>query len=83
LSDGGLVAAGAVGAVLAAICCAAPLFAAVVPLVAFGEWMAHAGLIVMSLIVLAGLALVVWSLHHRRAKSTGCEAQIHKEGVKP
>ena len=83
MSNRGLVAAGAVGAVLAAICCAAPLLAAVVPLAAFGAWMAHAGLMVISLIVLAGLALVAWNLHHRRAKSTGCEAQIHKEGVKP
>lgn len=83
LSDPALVAAGAVGAVLAAISCAVPLLAAVVPLAAFGVWIADASLMVISLIILAGLALVAWSLHHRRAKATGCETKIHKEDVKP
>jgi mercuric ion transport protein len=78
-----LVATGAVGAVLAAICCATPLLTTVVPLAAFGTWMAHAGLMVISLIMLAGLALIPWSVHRRRAKAIGCETKIHREGVKP
>jgi len=71
-----------VGAALAAICCGAPLLAALLPLAAFRAWMAHAGLVVILLITLAGLALVAWNLHHRQAKATGCETTIHKEGVK-
>jgi mercuric ion transport protein len=77
-----LVAAGAVGAVLAAICCAAPLLAAAVPLAALGAWLAHAGLMVISLVILAGLALAAWVLHRRRARTAGCETRTHKEGAK-
>lgn len=84
MADRALIGASMTGAVLAAVCCAAPLLAAVVPLATFGAWMAHAGLLmVISLIMLAGLALIAWSAHRRRAKATGCETKIHREGVKP
>jgi mercuric ion transport protein len=81
LSDHALVVTGVVGAVLAVICCAAPILAAVLPLAAFGAWMAGAGLVVLPLVV-AGLGLLAWALRHRRTKATGCETKTHKEGVK-
>ncbi len=41
-----MVRAGAIGAVLAAICCAAPLLAAGLSLAGLGAWLAGAGLII-------------------------------------
>ena len=82
LSDRALIATGAAGAIVAAICCAAPLLAAVLPLAGIAAWMAGAGLVALTLMV-AGLGLLAWGLHHRRAKAAGCETKTHKEGVKP
>jgi len=61
--------------------CAA--LAAVVPLAFFGAWMAHAGLLVIPLMMVAGLVLVAWRLHHQPAKATGCETRTHQEGAEP
>lgn len=82
LSDRAFIATGVVGAILAAICCAAPLLAAALPLAGFAAWMAGAGLVVVPLVV-AGLGLLARALRHRRAKAAGCETKTHKEGVKP
>jgi mercuric reductase len=80
LSDRALVATGVAGAILAAICCAAPLLVAVLPLTGLAAWMAGASLVVLPLVV-AGLGLVAWGLHHRRAKAADCETKTHKEGM--
>lgn len=82
MTDRAVIRAGAVGAVLAAICCAAPLLAVGLPLASLGAWLAGAGLVALPLMV-AGFALVAWGVRHRRAKATGCETTIHKVGVKP
>ncbi|MFG1423124.1 mercury transport protein [Roseixanthobacter liquoris] len=82
MSDRALVRAGMVGAILAAICCAAPFLAVGLPLAGLGAWLAGAGLVVLPLMV-AGLGLAAWGIHHRRARVAGCEMKIHKEGVKP
>ena len=82
LSDRAFIATGVAGAVLAAICCAAPALVAVVPLTGFAAWMAGAGLVVLPLMV-AGFGLLAWALHHRRTKAAGCETKTHREGVKP
>jgi mercuric ion transport protein len=79
MSDRALGLAGMVGAVLAAIWCAVPLLTVGLPLAA---WLAGAGLVVLPLTI-AGLGLVVWGIHHRRAKAAGCGTKIPKEGVKP
>jgi mercuric ion transport protein len=83
LSDRALIATGLAGSILAAICCAAPLLAAVLPLAGFGAWMAGAGLAAIPLIVIAGLVLVAWRHHHRPAKPTGCEPKTYKEDARP
>ena len=70
MTDRSMLRAGAVGAVLAAICCAAPLLAVGLPLAGLGAWLAGAGLVVLPLVV-AGLGLLVWALRHRRAKTAG------------
>lgn len=65
MSDRALILAGMAGAVLAVICCAAPLLAVSLPLAGLGAWLAGAGLVVLPLIV-AGLAFIAWAIHHRR-----------------
>ena len=65
MSDRALIRAGMAGAVLAVICCAAPLLAVSLPLAGLGAWLAGAGLVVLPLIV-AGLALIALAIHHRR-----------------
>jgi mercuric ion transport protein len=68
MNDPALVRAGTIGAVLTVICCAAPLLAVGLPLAGLGAWLASAGLIVLPLMV-AGLGLFAWGLHHRRARA--------------
>lgn len=69
-------------AVFAAICCAAPLLVVGPSLAGLGEWLADAGLVVFLLMV-AGLGLLAWSVHHSRAKAAYRVTKNHKEGVKP
>lgn len=82
MTDPALVRAGTIGAVLAAICCAAPLVALSLPLAGVGAGLAGAGLVVLPLMVV-GLGLLAWGLHHRRARAAACKTNIHKEGMKP
>jgi mercuric ion transport protein len=83
LSDRALIATGLAGSILAAICCAAPLLAAVLPLAGFGAWMAGAGLVAVPLIMIAGLVIIAWRHHHRPARPVGGEPKTHKEDAKP
>src|SRR5260370_31052517 len=81
MNDRALIRAGRVGAVLAAICCAAPLLAAVLPLAGLSAWLAGAGLAVLPPMVV-GIGLVGFPRRH--AKGEGCEkTEIHKESVRP
>lgn len=77
-----MVRAGAIGAVLAAICCAAPLLAAGLSLACLGAWLAGAGLAVLPLTI-AGLGLVVWIIHRRDARSVCRKMTIHSERTTP
>src|ERR1700758_2941011 len=67
MNDRAVIGAGTVGAVLAVICCAAPLLAVGLPLAGLGAWLADAGRVLLPLVV-SGIALVAWGLHHRLAK---------------
>lgn len=82
MNDRALIRAGTAGAVLAAICCAAPFFAVGLPLAGLGAWLAGAGLVMLPLMV-AGLGLVAWGIRHRRAKSRKERKRNYKERVKP
>jgi len=82
VNDRALIRAGTAGAVLAAICCATPFLAGVLPLAGLGAWLAGAGLVVLPLVI-AFFGLVAWGIHRRRAKAGCGEPKIHKEGVKP
>ncbi|WP_298277667.1 mercury transport protein [uncultured Bradyrhizobium sp.] len=82
MNDRVLIRASTAGAVLAVICCAAPLLAGVLPLAGLGAWVAGAGLVVLPLVI-ACFGLVAWGIHRRRARADCGETKIHKEGVKP
>ncbi|MGP2492903.1 mercury transport protein [Mesorhizobium sp. PUT5] len=82
MTDRAVIRAGAVGAVLAAICCAASLLAVGLPLAGLGIWLTGVGAVVLPLMV-AGFGFVAWGLHHRRARATADKTKIRKEGVKP
>jgi mercuric ion transport protein len=73
---------GAIGVVLAAICCAAPLLAAGLSLAGLDVWLAGAGLVVLPLTI-AGLGLVAWIMHRRHARSACREMTIHSERTTP
>jgi len=82
VNDCVLIRASTAGAVLAAICCATPFLAGVLPLAGLGAWLAGAGLVVLPLVI-ACFGLVAWGIHRRRARADCAETKIHKEGVKP
>ena len=82
MTDRAVIRAGAVGAVLAAICCAAPLLAVGLSLAGLGTWLTGVGAVVLPLIV-AAFGFGAWGPHHRRARATAYETKIRKEGVKP
>jgi mercuric ion transport protein len=64
MKDGALVATGAVGGVLAAICCATPLLALVLETVGLGAWLAKADYVLIPALVLF-LALFALGLYRR------------------
>lgn len=68
MNDRALIRAGTAGAVLAAICCAAPLLAVGLAMAGLGAWLAGAGLVVLPLMI-AGVGPVAWGIHHDRAKT--------------
>jgi len=82
VNDRALIRAGTAGAVLAAICCATPFLAGVLPLAGLGAWLAGGGLALLPLVI-ACFGLLAWGIHRRRAKADCGETKIHKEGVKP
>lgn len=73
--------AGMVGAVLAAICCAAPLLAVSLPLTGLA-WLAGAGLVVLPPMV-AGLGFIAWIIHRRHAEAGCGDTTIQKESARP
>jgi mercuric ion transport protein len=64
----GLIATGAVGAILAAICCATPLLAVVLGAVGLSAWLAGADYVVFAVLV-AGMGLIGLGLYRRHAES--------------
>jgi mercuric ion transport protein len=71
MHDRALIRTGAAGAIVVAICCAAPLLAVPPPLAGLGAWLT------------AGLGLVACGIHHRRAKVVCSNTKILNEGLKP
>ncbi len=82
MRDRAFIAAGVAGAILAAICCAAPLLAAGLSLAGLGAWLAGAGLVVLPFTI-AGLGLVAWIIHRRHARAACRKMTIHSERTTP
>ncbi|MEH2595014.1 mercuric ion transport protein [Bradyrhizobium sp. AZCC 1577] len=82
MNDHTLTRVGVAGAILAGICCAAPLLVVGLPLAGFGAWLAGAGLVIIPL-MLAAIALIAWGIHHRRATAAARKSKVHEESVKP
>jgi mercuric ion transport protein len=62
-----LIATGAIGAALAAICCATPLLVAVLGAVGLTGWLAKADYVVMPALILC-LGLIGFGLYRRRIR---------------
>lgn len=73
MTDRSLITSGAIGAALAAICCATPLLAVVLGGIGLSAWLAKADYIVMPALLL-GVALVGLGLYRRHLASTCCDA---------
>ena len=69
MTDRSLIATGAIGAALAAICCATPILAVVLGGIGLSAWLAKADYIVMPVLLL-GVALVGVGLYRRHLAST-------------
>ena len=65
----GLIATGAVGAILAAICCTTPLLAVVLGAMALSAWLAGADYVVFG-VMLAATALIGLGLYSRHSETT-------------
>jgi mercuric ion transport protein len=65
--DRTLIATGAVGAVLAAICCATPLLAVVFGAIGITGWLARADYVVMPALLIC-LGLIGFGLYRRRVR---------------
>jgi mercuric ion transport protein len=64
MTDRSLITTGAIGAALAAICCATPILAVVLGGIGLSAWLAKADYIVMPVLLL-GVALVGLGLYRR------------------
>jgi len=69
MTDRSLITTGAIGAILAAICCATPLLAVVVGGIGLTAWLAKADYIVMPVLFL-GVVLVGFGLYRRHTAAT-------------
>jgi mercuric ion transport protein len=76
-----LIRTGTVGATVAAICCATPVLAVLLPLVGLGAWLTSADWVLFPLLT-ASLGLIAWGVYRRRTRAACCETEIHEEGLK-
>ena len=82
MSDRTLVRTGAIGAVIAAICCATPVLAVILPALGLGAWLAKADYLLFPLLFVF-LAVLVLGLYRRRAMAAACrETGTPKESTK-
>ena len=69
MNDRSLITTGAIGAALAAICCATPLLAVALGGIGLSAWLANADYIVIAALLL-GIALVGLGLYRRHVATT-------------
>ena len=71
MTDRSVITTGAIGAALAAICCATPLLAIVLGSVGLSAWLASANYVVMPVLFL-GIALGGLGLYRRYVAAASC-----------
>jgi mercuric ion transport protein len=76
-----LIGAGLVGAGLAALCCATPLLAVLLPTVGLGAWLAGADWILLVLLFVSVGILALGLLRRRARTDACCETQITKKKI--
>ena len=79
MNDRSLITTGAIGAALAAICCATPLLAVVLGGVGLTAWLAHADYVVMPVLFL-GVPLVGLGLYRRHVAATCGDPRTRNRG---
>jgi mercuric ion transport protein len=78
MTDRSLITTGAIGAIVAVICCATPLLAVVLGSIGLTAWLAKADYIVIPVLFL-GAALLGLGLYRRHTAAT-CRGANGKEG---
>jgi mercuric ion transport protein len=78
MTDRSLITTGAIGAALAAICCATPLLAVVLGGIGLSAWLAKADYVLLPILLL-GLGLVALGLYRRHVPTT-CDETSAKKG---
>jgi mercuric ion transport protein len=81
MTDRSLITTGAIGAALAAICCATPILAVTLGGIGLSAWLAKADYIVMP-VLLFGIALVGLGLYRRHIATTCGETSARERGHK-
>ena len=81
MNDRIVIRAGTADATVAAICCATPVLAVLLPLVGLSACLARADLALFPRLAMS-LGLIAWGVYRRRTKATCSETEIHEEGLK-
>src|SRR6266446_8523328 len=82
MNDRALIRAGTVGAIIAAICCATPVLAVLLPLIGLSAWLARADFIVIPLLIVF-LGVAALGRYRRRATAAAqCETHPAKKDIK-
>lgn len=82
MDDRALIRAGIVGATIAAVCCATPVLAVLLPVLGLGAWLGGADWVLFPLLI-ASVGLIVWGFYRCRGSAARGETEIHGEGVRP
>lgn len=77
MDDRALVRTGAAGAIIAVICCVAPILAVILPLAGLGAWLGGADPLAFSALAVS-LGLMAWGLCRRKADAAS-EDEHRKE----
>ena len=81
MTDRSLITTGAIGAILAAICCATPLLAVVLGAIGLTAWLAKADYVVMPVLFL-GVAPVGLGFYRRHVAATCRDMPAKERGQK-
>ena len=80
MNNRSLITTGAIGATLAAICCATPLFVFVLGGIGLSAWLAKADYVVMPVLVL-GIALMALGLYRRHVAASCRDTNAGERGA--